>query len=82
VPAQGSSEVSATTPTTGGGGYDDAKKKIRKRVNELNKKILQAEVLEEAQEAVQVAVTKAKSVKKSANQGYDEDEEEALMLLL
>ena len=65
-----------------GGGRDDSKAKTRKRVNELNKKILQAEVLEEAQEAVQVAVTKAKSVKKSANQGYDEDEDEALMLLL
>lgn len=65
-----------------GGGRDDSKAKTRKRVNELNKKILQAEVLEEAQEAVQVAVTKAKSVKKNANQGYDEDEDEALMLLL
>ena len=65
-----------------GGGRDDSKAKTRKRINELNKKILQAEALEEAQEAVQVAVTKAKSVKKSAKQGYDEDEDEALMLLL
>jgi hypothetical protein len=79
VPAQGSSEVSATTPTSGGGGYDDARRKVRKRVNELNKKILQAE-----QETKQTAVTKAKSVQKSAptEQGFDEDEEEALMLLL
>jgi hypothetical protein len=65
---------------SGGGGYDDAKKKIRKRVNELNQKILQAE----AQEITETAVTKANSVVKSAptEQGFDEDEEEALMLLL
>jgi hypothetical protein len=61
-----------------GGGRDDAKKKIRKRVNELNKKILQAE----AQEIAEIAVTQAKSAPKSADQGHDEDEEEALMLLL
>lgn len=68
-------------PSTGGG-RDDSKTKIRKRVNELNKKILQAEA-EEAQEIEQIAVTKAKSVLKSApTQGFDEDEEEALMLLL
>lgn len=67
-------------PSTGGG-RDDSKTKIRKRVNELNKKILQAEA-EEAQEITQIAVTKAKSVKKNADQGFDEDEEEALMLLL
>ena len=81
VPAAGSSSVEATTPTTGGG-IDGQKKKIRKRVNELNKKILEAEALEEAQEITQTAVTKAKSAPKSADQGFDEDEEEALMLLL
>jgi hypothetical protein len=70
-----------TGPSSGGGGYD-AKTKVRKRVNELNKKILQAQA-EEAQEITQIAVTKAKSVVKSApTQGFDEDEEEALMLLL
>lgn len=63
-------------------GRDDAKKKIRKRVAELNKKILEAEALEEAQE-IQNAVTKAKSkiAQVEPDQG-DEDEEEALMLLL
>lgn len=67
------------TGPSSGGGSDDARRKVRKRVNELNKKILQAE----AQEITQVAVTKAKSVVKSApTQGFDEDEEEALMLLL
>ena len=64
-----------------GGGRDDDKKKIRKRVNEANKRILEAEALEEAQEITQ-AVTKAQSATKSAIQGFDEDEEEALMLLL
>lgn len=65
-----------------GGGRDDSKRKIRKRINELNKKILQAEA-EEAQEITQTAVAKAKSAPKSApTQGFDEDEEEALMLLL
>jgi len=62
-----------------GGGRDDEKKKVRKRVNDLNKKILQAS--QEAQEITQ-AVTKAKSAPKSAEQGFDEDEDEALMLLL
>ena len=68
---------------TGGGGRDDGKAKVRKRVNEANKRILEAEALEEAQEITQ-AVTKAKSAQKSApaTQGFDEDEEEALMLLL
>jgi hypothetical protein len=75
VPATGlAGDVSL--PSTGGG-RDDSKAKVRKRVNELNKKILQAE----AQEA-EIAVTKAKSAPKSADQGHDEDEEEALMLLL
>lgn len=65
-----------------GGGRDDSKKKIRKRVAELNRKILEAEALEEAQE-IQNAVTKAKSkiAQVEPDQG-DEDEEEALMLLL
>jgi hypothetical protein len=65
----------------GGGGRYDSRAKVRKRVNELNRRILEAEALEEAQQLTQ-AVTKAKSAPKSANQGLDEDEEEALMLLL
>ena len=71
-----------------GGGRDDAKKKIRKRVAELNKKILESEALKEAQETTQVAVTKAKSapaIPVSAQvepDHWDEDDEEALMLLL
>lgn len=64
-----------------GGGYD-AKAKVRKRINEANRRILEAEALEEAQEITQAAVTKAKSATQSAVQGADEDEDEALMLLL
>ncbi|MBT2300375.1 hypothetical protein J7E70_07845 [Variovorax paradoxus] len=68
-------------PSTGGG-RDDEKKKVNKRVAELNKKILEAEALEEAQESpqeVKKAVTPKQAVQTPDE--WDEDEEEALMLL-
>lgn len=76
----GLADVEFSYSGRGGGGYEQARK-VRKRVAELNRKILEKEALEEAQEIAQTAVTKA-SVQKSAIQGFDEDEEEALMLLL
>lgn len=87
LPSVGALAITGYAPDvvqSGAGGRDDDKKKIRKRVNELNKKILEAEALEEAQEITQTAVTKAKgapSVQVDSDQ-WDEDEEEALMLLL
>ena len=64
-----------------GGGRDDQARKVRKRVAELNKRILEAEALEEAQEIAEKAVTQAKA-SKNANQEWDEDDEEVLLLML